>query len=72
MEYDDSPDSLSLFVRGKVKIPEEADYKDQWERVTCATIQTKYVTMRCNLNNSVQKTYKIKCIQMRTKLIQYH
>jgi hypothetical protein len=71
MEYDDVPDSLSLFVQGKVKIPEGVDYKDQWERVICPTIQTKYVTIRCNLNNEVQKTYKSKCIQLRTKFFQY-
>jgi hypothetical protein len=29
MEYDDDPDSLSLFVREKVKIPEGVDYRDQ-------------------------------------------
>jgi hypothetical protein len=28
MEYDNGPDSLSLFVQGKIKIPEGADYKD--------------------------------------------
>ena len=65
MDYDNGPDSLSLFVWGKVKIPEGVDYKDQWERVICPTIQTKYVTIRCNLNNEVQKTYKSKCIQLR-------
>ncbi len=62
MEYDDSPDSLLSFVRGMVKIQEGADYKDQWDRVICPTIQTKYVTIRCNLNNNIQKTYKTKCI----------
>jgi hypothetical protein len=41
MEYDDGPDSLSLFVLGKVKTPEGADYKDQWERVICPSIHTK-------------------------------
>jgi hypothetical protein len=66
MEYDDSPDSLLSFVQGKVKILEESDYKDQWERVICPTIHTKYITIRCNLNNEIQKTYKSKCIQMRT------
>jgi hypothetical protein len=49
-----------------VKIPEGADYKDQWERVICLTIHTKYVTIRSNLNSKIQKTYKSKCIQMRT------
>ncbi len=29
MEYDNRPESLSSFVQGKVKILEEADYKDQ-------------------------------------------
>jgi hypothetical protein len=72
MEYDNRPESLSLFVQGKVKILEGADYKDQWERVICPTIHTKYVTIRCNLNNEIQKTYKSKCIQMRTKFFQYY
>ncbi len=40
-----------MFVQRKVKIPEGADYKDQWERVICPTIQAKYFTIRCNLNN---------------------
>jgi hypothetical protein len=62
MEYDDGPDSLSLFLQGKIKIPEGADYKDQWERVICPTIHTKYVTIRCNLNNKIQKTYKSKLL----------
>jgi hypothetical protein len=53
MEYDDGPDILSSLLWGKVKIPEGADCKDQWERVICPTIQTKYVTIRCNLNNEV-------------------
>jgi hypothetical protein len=72
MEYDNRPESLSTFVQGKVKIPEGSEYKDQWERVICPTIQGKYVTMRCNLNNEIQKTYKSKCIQMRAKLFQHY
>ena len=72
MEYDDGPDSLSLFVWGKVKILDGVDYKDQWERVICPTIQTKYITIRCNLNNEVQNTYKSKCIQIKTKFFQYY
>ncbi len=51
MEYDGGPESLSTFVQGKVKIPEGAERKDQWERVICPIIQAKYVTIRCNLNN---------------------
>jgi hypothetical protein len=51
MEYDDRPESLSLFVQGKVKFPEGAEYKDLCERVICPTIQAKYVTIRCNLDN---------------------
>jgi hypothetical protein len=70
MEYDDGPESLSTFVQGKVKIPEGAEYKDQWERVICPTIHTKYVTIRCNLNYEIQKTYKSKCMQMRTEFFQ--
>ncbi len=56
MEYDDGPESLSTFVQGKVKIPEGAEYKDQWERVICPTIQANYVTIRCNLNRFKEHT----------------
>jgi hypothetical protein len=38
MDYNKGQDSFSLFVQGKVQIPEGADYKDQWERVICPTI----------------------------------
>jgi hypothetical protein len=65
MEYDNSSKSLSLLVWRKVKILEGADYRDQWERVICPTIELKYVTIRCNLNNNVQNTYKSKCIEVR-------
>ncbi len=67
MKYDNGPESLSIFAQGKVKISEGAEYKDQWERVICPTIQAKYVTIRCNLNNEIQRAYKRKCIQMRAK-----
>ncbi len=67
MQYDNGPNSLSLFVWGKMKIPEGADYRDQCERVICPTIQMKCITIRCNLNSKVQKTYKSKCIQMTTQ-----
>ncbi len=70
IEYDDGQDSLSMFVHGKVKIPEGVEYKDQWERVICTTIQAKYVTIRCNLNNEIGRTYKSKRIQLRTKCFQ--
>ena len=72
VEYDDGPESLSMFVQGKVKIPEGVEYKDQWERVISPTIQAKYVTIMCNLMNEIQKTYKSKCIQMRTKFFQHY
>jgi hypothetical protein len=72
MEYDIGHKSLSAFVQGKVKIPEGVECKDQWERVTCPTIQAKYVTIRCNLNNEIRKTYKSKCIQMREKFVQHY
>jgi hypothetical protein len=39
---------------------EGAEYKGQWERVICPTIQAKYVTIRCNLNNEIRRTYKSK------------
>jgi hypothetical protein len=72
MEYDKGQDSFSTFVQGKVKIPEGAEYKDQWERVICPTSQAKYDTKRCNLNNDIRRIYKSKCIQMRTKLFQHY
>ncbi len=72
MEYDNGPESLLTFVQGKVKIPEGAGYKDQWDRVICPTIQAKCVTIRCNLNNEIERTYKSKCIQMRTKVFQHY
>ncbi len=53
MDYDKGQDSFSTFVQGKVQIPEGAEYKDQWERVICPTIQAKYVTIRCDLNNKI-------------------
>jgi hypothetical protein len=71
MECDNGPENLLLFVQGKVKIPEGADYKNQLERVICLTIHTKYVTIRCNLNNEIQKNMS-KCIQMRKKFYQYY
>ncbi len=53
MEYDDGQESFSTFVQGKVKIPEGAEYKDQWEIVISPSIQAKYVIIRCNLNNEI-------------------
>ncbi len=72
MDYDKGQDSFSTFVQGKVQIPEGAEYKDQWERVICQTIQAKYITIRCNLNNEIQRTYKSKFIQLRTMLFQHY
>jgi hypothetical protein len=60
MEYSDGSESLSSFVQRKMKMEEELDFKGQWERVICSTIQNKYVTVRCNLNNEVRKAYKCK------------
>jgi hypothetical protein len=56
--YSKSSESLSLFVRKKMRIAEGVDYREQWERGICPTIQMKYVTIRCNLNNKVCKAYK--------------
>ncbi len=53
IDYDKGQDSVSTFVQGKVQIPEGADYKDLWERVICSTIQAKYVSISCNLNNEI-------------------
>jgi hypothetical protein len=58
MEYSDKNESLSSFVRRKMKMEQVDDFMGLWERVICPTIQMKYVTIRCNLNNEVQKAYK--------------
>jgi hypothetical protein len=72
MEYDNKPESLPPFVQGKVKFPEGVEYKDQWERVICPTIQAKYVTIRCNINNEIRRSYKSKGIQMKMKFFQHY
>ncbi len=53
MDYGEGQDSFSTFVQGKVQIPEGVEYKDQWGRVISPTIQEKYGTIRCNLNNEI-------------------
>jgi hypothetical protein len=58
MEYSDGSESLSSFVQRKMKMEQVDNFRCQWERVICPTIQMKYVTIRCNLNNKVQKEYK--------------
>jgi hypothetical protein len=63
MKYSDAPESLSSFAQRKLKMEEIDDFRGQWERVICPTIQMKYVTIRCNLNNKVRKTYKGKSWQ---------
>ncbi len=72
MDYDKGQDSFSTFVQGKVQIPEGADYKDQRERVICPTIQAKYVSIRCNINNEIRRTYKSKFILLRTMLFLHY
>jgi hypothetical protein len=56
MVYDEGQDSFPTFVQGKVQIPEGAKYTDQWERVYMSN-HSKYVSIRCNLNNEIQRTY---------------
>ncbi len=57
MKYDYGPKILLSFVWRKVKIAEGADYRDQWERLICPTIQLKYITIRCYLNNKAQNIH---------------
>ena len=57
MNYSNDPESLSSFVKKKVKLAEGADFEEQWERVICPTIEMKYITIRCNLNNEICKAY---------------
>ena len=47
------PESLSSFIWKKIQLAEGADYRESWKRVICPTIQMKYVTIRCNLNNDI-------------------
>jgi len=60
MEYSEDDTSLSSFVRIKLRMENDSNYMGQWNRVICPTIQMKYVTIRCNLNNEVRKAYKCK------------
>jgi DNA polymerase sigma len=60
MAYDKKGESLSSFVQRKMNMDNEDNYQDLWERVISPTIQQKYVTIRCNLNNDVRRAYKSK------------
>ena len=60
MAYDEKGESLLSFVQRKMNMEDKEDFKGLWERVISPTIQQKYVTIRCNLNNEVQKAYKSK------------
>jgi len=60
LDGDDEHDSLSSFDQRKMNMKDKDDFKGLWERVISPTIQQKYVTVRCNLNNEVQKAYKSK------------
>jgi hypothetical protein len=58
MEYSDGSESLLLFVQRKMKTEQVDNFRGLWERIICPTIQMKYATIKCNLNNEVQKAYK--------------
>jgi hypothetical protein len=60
MEFSNKSDSLSAFVERKMEssIPSTSDYRDLWEWVICPTIQTKYMTIQCNLMNDIRTTYR--------------
>jgi hypothetical protein len=62
MEYSEDNTSLSSFAQIKLRMENVDDYMGQWNRVIviCPTIQMKYVTIRRNLSNEVQKAYKCK------------
>ncbi len=60
MANEDGYDSLSLFVQRKIKMEGKDNFQGLWDRVISPTIQQKYVTVRCNLNNEVRKVYKSK------------
>ena len=52
------PDSMSEYVRQKMELPVSANYKDLWERVIVPSINSKYNSMKCNINNEIRSTYK--------------
>jgi len=58
MEYREEDDSLSSFTQERLFNGIEHGYEGLWNRVICPTINMKYVTIRCNLNNEVRKAYK--------------
>jgi hypothetical protein len=60
MNYLEKDDSLLSFFLKKnaASIPMSLDYSDLWDRVICPTIANKYITIRCNLANDIQATYK--------------
>ena len=60
MEYSTDKDSLPSFVQRKMNMTDVDDYETMWERVIRPTMQQKYVTVRCNLNNEIRKAYKCK------------
>ena len=60
MKYSDKNECLLLFVQRKMTMEQVDNFMGLWERVICPTIQMTYVTIRCNLNNTVRKAYKDK------------
>ena len=60
MEYSTDKDSLPSFVQRKMNMTDVDDFETMWERVIRPTMQQKYVTVRCNLNNEIRKAYKCK------------
>ena len=60
MKYSTDRDSLPSFVQRKMNMTDVDDYETMWERVIRPTMQQKYVTVRCNLNNKIRKAYKCK------------
>ena len=64
MEYREDETSLSSFVRIQLKMEEFSDhnYMDLWNRVISNTINSKYTSIRSNLNNEIRKAYKSKSL----------
>ena len=62
MEYREEENSLSSFVRIQLKMGDVHNYMDQWNRVITHTINTKYSTIRSNLNQEIRKAYKSKSL----------
>ena len=58
--------------RGRYRSLKEWITRINGREYICPTVQAKYVSIRCNLNNEIQRTYKSKFIHLRTMLFLHY